>query len=223
MPGLDSCGFGVQNPEGIIKIHGGIALDTVCNNVVCRYHTCNVQCGRGQEKKRVLPNKVSDFPYVGELSADLSLLSDFTFEHYSAPIGRRPKHPQHFLQHLVGIDTEPVLATVPIFGDEFNIERRRLLCAFTVQQEKLRINALAKSKTIAYEIGEKIHAFEQVRLARCIIAIDDGNGENPTPCPLLFLCAVPTFAEHGKFLLAFETQAIFNSEVEQHSFRSSAF
>ena len=160
---------------------------------------------------------------LGELSADLSLLSDFTFEHYSAPIGRRPKHPQHFLQHLVGIDTEPVLATVPIFGDEFNIERRRLLCAFTVQQEKLRINALAKSKTIAYEIGEKIHAFEQVRLARCIIAIDDGNGENPTPCPLLFLCAVPTFAEHGKFLLAFETQAIFNSEVEQHSFRSSAF
>lgn len=76
----------------------------------------------------------------------------------------------------MGIDTEPVLATVPIFGDEFNIERRRLLCAFTVQQEKLRINALAKSKTIAYEIGEKIHAFEQVRLARCIIAIDDGNG-----------------------------------------------
>ena len=72
MPGLDSCGFGVQNPEGIIEIHGGIALDTVCNNVVCRYHTCNVQCGRGREKKRVLPNKVSDFPYVGELSADLS-------------------------------------------------------------------------------------------------------------------------------------------------------
>ncbi|MDX5150481.1 hypothetical protein [Bifidobacterium breve] len=49
------------------------------------------------------------------------------------------------------------------------------------------------------------------------------TGEIRLHAPLLFLCAVPIFAEHGKFLLAFETQAIFNSEVEQHSFRSSAF
>ena len=135
------------------------------------------------------PDQGERFSLCWELSADLSLLSDFTFEHYSAPIGRRPKHPQHFLQHLVDIDTEPVLVTVPIFGDEFNIERRRLLCAFTVQQEKLRINALAKSKTIAYEIGEKIHAFEQVRLARCIIAIDDGNGgKSDSMPPALLVC-----------------------------------
>lgn len=124
-----------ENSEGIIKIYGGIALDAICDSVICRHHTCNVQCCRGRKEKRVLPNKVGDLSYVVELSTDLGLLSVFTFEYHGAPISFGTEHPQHFLPHLVGIDTEPVLVAVFVFGDEFDIERRWLFCAFVIQQK----------------------------------------------------------------------------------------
>ena len=212
-----------ENSEGIIKIYGGIALDAICDSVICRHHTCNVQCCRGRKEKRVLPNKVGNLSYVVELSADLGLLSVFTFEYHGAPISFGTEHPQHFLPHLVGIDTEPVLVAVFVFGDEFDIERRWLFCAFVIQQKRLCIDAFARCETVTHKVREKIHAFEQIRLAGSIITINDSNRGNPVPCPLLILCTMLTFAEHGKFLLALKTQTIFNSEIEQHSFRPLVF